>query len=151
MLKAATRDLLPNKLTASELRNEPFWLAKRHVLEPETTRFTTQNGTNRNAKRHIPQTNSARHDFSCIYASMPNGQVASHISTSASTQQAGNRRRTYAAKPCENKSRATREAAGRHPTCISSKARKTLLFRTFTTKYSQKCLPIKRKYVILQA
>ena len=44
---------LANRLIFNSLQNVPFWIVKRHVLEPETARIAVQNGTFGNTKRHV--------------------------------------------------------------------------------------------------
>ena len=67
-----------NHLTLNTLRNDPFWLAKRHVSSPKTARFAVRNGTYRR-----PATRPA---FSDLHGHALKGRARRNISAPATAK-----------------------------------------------------------------
>ena len=79
MLKTAIWRKSYKAQVVNELRNAPFWSAKRRVLQGDMCRFARRNVPFRNAKRHRPETKTMAAVFSCIFASKATVQVPAPI------------------------------------------------------------------------
>ena len=80
MLMAQRTHCPYNNLAVRMLRYVPFHNAKRHVLRPETGRFTSPNGTLRITRRHTQKDKATLPVFSFIYASSGKARIALSIS-----------------------------------------------------------------------